>query len=223
MNGYEWDFGVVWDNMPALLSGLLGTLQITGMALVIGLVLGFLIAPLRLSKRRWLRAPASIYINVFRSTPPLVLLFWFFYAFPILIGVRFRPYEAAVITLSLQSAAFFAEVVRAGIQSVERGQWEAGAAIGMRSGIVLRRIVMPQAIKRMVLAFFERAIELFKTTTLVSTIAFADLLYQATVLVNQTFRPFEIYTAVAVAYILIVTVASLGVRTLDRRMARSEA
>lgn len=223
MNGYEWDFGVVVDNLPLLLSGLVGTLQVTIVSLAAGLVLGFLIAPLRLSKRRWLRAPALVYINVFRSIPPLVLLFWFFYAFPILLGVRFRPYEAAVLTLSLQSAAFFAEVVRAGIQSVERGQWEAGAAIGMRPALLMRRIVLPQAIKRMTLAFFERAIELFKTTTLVSTIAFADLLYQATVLVNRSFRPLEVYTAVAVAYILIVTLASLGVRTLEQRMARSEA
>lgn len=223
MNGYQWDFSVVWDNLPMLLSGLAGTLQITLVALVAGLALGFLIAPLRLSKRRWLRTPAVVYINVFRSTPPLVLLFWFFYAFPILIGVRFRPYEAAVLTLSLQSAAFFAEVVRAGIQSVERGQWEAGAAIGMKPRMLMRRIVLPQAIKRMTLAFFERAIELFKTTTLVSTIAFADLLYQATVLVNRTFRPLEVYTAVAIAYIVIVTLASLGVRALDRRMARADA
>lgn len=223
MSGTTWDFSVVWENFPMLARGLVGSLQITIVALLFGLILGLLVAPLRMSALRILRMPANVYINVFRSTPPLVLLFWFFYAFPILIGVRFRPYEAAVVTLSLQSGAFFAEVFRAGIQSVERGQWEASRALGIGYLRMMRRIILPQAFKRMVLAFFERAIELFKTTTLVSTIAFADLLYEATVLVNQTFRPLEIYTAVAAIYILVITAASIGVRGLEQRMARSDA
>lgn len=213
----------MWDNFPALLSGLAGSLQITVLALLFGLIIGLLIAPLRLSSRRWLSAPAVVYINVFRNTPPLVQLFWFFYAFPILFDVSFRPFEAAVLTLSLQSSAFFAEVFRAGIQSIERGQWEASKAIGMGYLTMMRRIILPQAVKRMMLAFFERAIELFKTTTLVSTIAFADLLYQATVVTSQTFRPLEVYTVVAAMYILIITAASLGVRRLEVRMARADA
>ena len=213
----------MWDNFPALLSGLAGSLQITALALLFGLIIGLLIAPLRMSSRRWLSAPAVVYINVFRNTPPLVQLFWFFYAFPILFDVSFRPFEAAVLTLSLQSSAFFAEVFRAGIQSIERGQWEASKAIGMGYLTMMRRIILPQAVKRMMLAFFERAIELFKTTTLVSTIAFADLLYQATVVTSQTFRPLEVYTVVAAMYILIITAASLGVRRLEVRMARADA
>jgi len=213
----------VWDNFPTLLSGLSGSLQITGLALLFGLLIGLLVAPLRMSSRPWLSAPAGVYINVFRNTPPLVQLFWFFYAFPILFDVSFRPFEAAVVTLSLQSSAFFAEVFRAGIQSIERGQWEASKAIGMGYFTMMRRIILPQAVKRMVLAFFERAIELFKTTTLVSTIAFADLLYQATVVTSQTFRPLEVYTVVAAMYILIITAASLGVRRYEMRLARADA
>ena len=213
----------MWDNFPTLLSGLSGSLQITGLALLFGLIIGLLVAPLRMSSRRWLSAPAGIYINVFRNTPPLVQLFWFFYAFPLLFDVSFRPFEAAVLTLSLQSSAFFAEVFRAGIQSIERGQWEASKALGMGYFTMMRRIILPQAVKRMVLAFFERAIELFKTTTLVSTIAFADLLYQATVVTSQTFRPLEVYTVVAAMYILIITAASLGVRRYEMRLARADA
>lgn len=220
---YAWDFSVVWNNLPMLLEGLRGSLQITGLALLLGLVLGLLVAPSRMSSHPVLRLPAVLYINVFRATPPLVQLFWFFYAFPILIGVRFRPFEAAVLTLSLQSGAFFAEIFRAGIQSVERAQWEASRALGMGYFSMMRRVILPQAVKRMVLAFFERAIELFKTTTLVSTIAFADLLYQATVLTSQTFRPLEIYTAVAVMYFIVITAASFGVRGMERRMARADA
>lgn len=221
MNGYTWDFSVVWQNLPMLLQGLLGSLQITVVALLLGLLLGLLVAPLRMSTLPYLRLPANVYINAFRSTPPLVQLFWFFYAFPILFDVQFRPFEAAVVTLSLQSGAFFAEVFRAGIQSIERGQWEAGKALGMGYVKLMQRIILPQAVKRMALAFFERAIELFKTTTLVSTIAFADLLYQATVLTSQTFRPLEIYTAVALLYFVVITAASLGVRTWEGRLAKA--
>lgn len=220
---YAWNFSVVWRNLPMLLEGLQGSLQITALALLLGLALGLLAAPFRMSSHPLLRLPAVVYINVFRSTPPLVQLFWFFYAFPILIGVRFRPFEAAVLTLSLQSGAFFAEIFRAGIQSVERGQWEASRALGMNYLSMMRRVILPQAVKRMVLAFFERAIELFKTTTLVSTIAFADLLYQATVLTSQTFRPLEIYTAIAVMYFVVITTASVGVRGMERRMSRADA
>ena len=223
MSGYTWDFSAVWQNLPMLLQGLLGSLQITALALLLGLLIGLLVVPLRMNAAPYLRVPAGIYINVFRSTPPLVQLFWFFYAFPILIGVQFRPFEAAVVTLSLQSGAFFAEIFRAGIQSIERGQWEAGKALGMPYLTLMRRIILPQAVKRMLLAFFERAIELFKTTTLVSTIAFADLLYQATVLTSQTFRPLEVYTAVAALYFIIITAASFGVRVWEGRLAQATA
>lgn len=223
MNGYVWDFSVVWQNLPMLLQGLWGSLQITAFALVLGLLIGLMVAPLRMSTIPYVRAASEVYINVFRSTPPLVQLFWFFYAFPILFNIQFRPFEAAVVTLSLQSGAFFAEVFRAGIQSIERGQWEAGKALGMGYFTLMRRIILPQAVKRMMLAFFERAIELFKTTTLVSTIAFADLLYQAKVLTSQTFRPLEVYTAVALLYFVVITVASLGIRVWEGRMAKANA
>jgi polar amino acid transport system permease protein len=107
--------------------GLWHTLQVTGTALAFGVPLGLLLALMRLSPRRWLRWPAGVVIEVFRTTPPLVQLFWFFFALPILIQVEMTPFVAAALTFSIQSAAFFAEVFRGGIVSVERGQWEAAA------------------------------------------------------------------------------------------------
>jgi polar amino acid transport system permease protein len=133
-------------------------------------------------------------IEVFRTTPPLVQLFWFFFALPILIQVEMTPFVAAALTFSIQSAAFFAEVFRAGIVSVERGQWEAGRALGMTRAQTLRRVVLPQAVKRMIPAFMERAIELMKTTTLVATVSYADLLFQANEVAQKTFRPLEVFT-----------------------------
>ncbi len=218
---YQWDVTPVLDNAGLLWQGLLGTLAITGTALAFGLPLGLALALGRLSPRRWLSWPAGFVIEFFRTTPPLVQLFWFFFALPILIDIRMTPYLAAAITFSIQSSAFFAEVFRAGIMSVERGQWEAGRAIGMRRPQVMRRIVLPQAIKRMIPAFTERAIELMKTTTLVATVSYADLLYQANELAQKTFRPIEIFTATAMIYFVVIFGASLVVQAVERRLAVS--
>ena len=136
---HVWNFAPVWANADLLALGLLNTLKVTGAALAFGVPLGLLLALMRLSPRRLLRWPAGAVIEFFRTTPPLVQLFWFFFALPILIGVEMTPYVAAVLTFSIQSAAFFAEVFRGGIVSIERGQWEAARALGMAPRQVMRR------------------------------------------------------------------------------------
>jgi polar amino acid transport system permease protein len=218
---YQWDFTVVWRNSHLLLWGLLGTLKVTGAALVLGLPLGLGVALMRLSPARVVSLPASVFVEFFRSTPPLVQLFWCFFALPILIGVRIDSFQAAVMTLSIQSSAFFAEVFRGGIVSVERGQWEAARALGMTYGQLLQRVVLPQAVKRMIPAFLERAIELMKTTTLVATVAYADLLFEASDIAQKTFRPLEVFTAAAAIYFVVIFAASRLVQVSERRLARS--
>ncbi|WP_333830214.1 amino acid ABC transporter permease [Pararhodobacter sp.] len=218
---YQWDFTPVFANADLLWQGLMGTLAITGTALAFGLPLGLALALGRLSPRRWLAWPAGFVIEFFRTTPPLVQLFWFFFALPILIDIRMTPFLAAAITFSIQSSAFFAEVFRAGIVSIERGQWEAARAIGMKRPQAMRRIILPQAVKRMIPAFTERAIELMKTTTLVATVSYADLLYQANELAQKTFRPIEIFTATALIYFVVIFGLSLIVQAVERRWAIS--
>jgi polar amino acid transport system permease protein len=218
---YQWDFTVVWRNSHLLLWGLLGTLKVTGAALVLGLPLGLGVALMRLSRARVVSLPASVFVEFFRSTPPLVQLFWCFFALPILIGVRIDSFQAAVMTLSIQSSAFFAEVFRGGIVSVERGQWDAARALGMTYRQLLRRVVLPQAVKRMIPAFLERAIELMKTTTLVATVAYADLLFEASDIAQKTFRPLEVFTAAAAIYFVVIFAASRLVQVSERRLARS--
>jgi polar amino acid transport system permease protein len=218
---YQWDFAPVLANADLLWQGLLGTLAITGTALAFGLPLGLALALGRLSPRRWLAWPAGFVIEFFRTTPPLVQLFWFFFALPILIDIRMTPFLAAAITFSIQSSAFFAEVFRAGIVSVERAQWEAARAIGMKRPQAMRRIILPQAVRRMIPAFTERAIELMKTTTLVATVSYADLLYQANELAQKTFRPIEIFTATALIYFVVIFGLSLIVQAVERRLAIS--
>jgi polar amino acid transport system permease protein len=218
---YRWDFAPVLANADLLAQGLSNTLAVTGAALAFGVPLGLLLALMRLSSHASLRWPAGFVIEFFRTTPPLVQLFWFFFALPILVRVEMTPYMAAVITFSIQSSAFFAEVFRAGIVSVERGQWEAAQAIGMNRRQALARIVLPQAVKRMIPAFLERAIELLKTTTLVATISYADLLFQANEVAQKTFRPLEVFTVAALIYFAVIFVASLVVHRVERRLAVS--
>src|SRR5471032_2780476 len=165
---YHWDFTAVLADWPLLVAGLLNTLKVTAVALVFGLALGLMLALLRLSPRRFLSWPAGLVIEVFRTTPPLVQLFWFFFALPLIANIEMTPYLAAIVTFSIQSSAFFAEVFRAGIQSIERAQWDGARAVGMNHAQAMQRIILPQAIKRMIPAFLERSIELMKTTTLVA-------------------------------------------------------
>ena len=218
---YQWDFTPVVANAPLLAQGLVNTLKVTGTALACGLELGLAFALMRLSSRRWLSWPAGFIIEVFRTTPPLVQLFWFFFALPLIVGIEMTPFMAAAVTFSIQSAAFFAEVFRGGIVSIERGQWDGALAIGMSRLQALHRIILPQAAKRMIPAFLERSIELMKTTTLVATIAYADLLFAANEISQKTFRPLETFTVVALIYFVVITAFSLVARAFERRLAVS--
>lgn len=217
----EWNFLAVLADYDLLLLGLLNTLKVTGMALVFGVPLGLTLALFRLSTFRPLSAVAAFIVEFFRATPPLVQLFWFFFALPILIDVRMTPYIASIVTFSIQSSAFFAEIFRAGILSIDKGQWEGASAIGMTYRQTLRRVILPQAVKRMIPAFMERSIELLKTTTLVSTVAYADLMFQANDLAQKTFRPLEVYTVVAVMYFVLIFVFSQISIWVERRLAES--
>ncbi len=218
---YTWDFTPVVANAGVLAQGLVNTLQLTGTALLFGVPLGLLLALLRLSGRAWLSMPAGFIIEFFRTTPPLVQLFWFFFALPMLVQVEMTPFVAAALTFSIQSSAFFAEVFRGGIVSIDRGQWEASRAIGMTHGQAMRRIILPQAVRRMIPAFMERSIELMKTTTLVATVSYADLLFQANEVAQKTFRPLEVFTVTALIYFVVIFAASLVVQQLERRLAVS--
>lgn len=217
---YRWDFGSVFGHLDLLLVGLFGTVKIALISIVLGVVVGALLAAMRLSPNRWLRAPATAFVEFYRNTPPIVHFFWFFYALPILIGLSLDPYAAAVLALSTQSGAFYAEVFRGGILSIERGQWEGARSLGMTNAQALRRVVVPQALRRMIAPFIERSFELTKTTALASTLAYAELLYQAQQVNSITFRPMEVYTTIAVMYFLLLFTASMLARIAERRLAQ---
>jgi polar amino acid transport system permease protein len=217
----RWDFTSVLVNTDALLAGAVGTVRIFAICLVLGLSFGLVVGLGRYAHTKWLYLPATAFVEFFRNTPVLVQILWFYFAMPLLVPFSISPLAAAALGISLNSAAFSAEVYRAGIQSIERGQWDGARAIGMTHTQALQRIILPQAVKRMIPAFMERAIELMKTTTLVATIAYADLLFAANEVSQKSFRPLETYTVVALIYFVVIFLASQLARLLELRLARS--
>jgi polar amino acid transport system permease protein len=155
---HRWDFATVFANWEALAVGALGTLRIFAICLVLGLSLGLVVGLGRYAHRRVLYYPATAFVEFFRNTPVLVQILWFYFALPILVPFEISALTAAVLGISLNSAAFSADLYRAGIQSIEPGQWDGGRALGMTYPQVMRRIILPQAVKRMVPALTNRAI-----------------------------------------------------------------
>ena len=218
---YNWDFNSILLNWDVLAYGLLVTMQISAITLIAGLGLGFILGLGRYSRLQIFRLPSSVFVELFRNVPALVVIIWFFFAFPIIIGLMIQAFLAATLTLAIVAAAFYAEIFRAGINSIERGQWESASALGMTRLELLRRVILPQAIKRMIPAFLERTIELLKTTPLMAAVAYSDLLFQAMDIAQKTFRPLEVLTVVAGIYFMMIYPTSLGVRKLERKLAKS--
>jgi len=216
---YAFDFALVVETFPILMRGFVVTLELWLPSLAIGLAGGLVLALARLSHSRVLRGGSLVYIELFRDTPVLIQLIWFYYAFPILIGVQLSPFTAALLALALNTSAYGAEIFRGGIQSIARGQWEGAKALGMRHADVLRRIVLPQVFKLMLPAFTNRAVEVAKMSSLASVLSVHELMYQGRLLSSTYYRPFEILTTVAVVYFVLIYPATFLSMTLERRMA----
>jgi polar amino acid transport system permease protein len=219
---YQWDFSFLWSYRWLFVNGTLVTLVFTVGIVVLGLAVGLLAGLCRLSRFAPLRWVAQGYVEVFRCTPVLVQLVWFYYALPILTGIEMSATTAAVLALSLYGGAFYSEIVRGGILSIEPGQTEAALALGMTPGQSMRRVVLPQALKRMVPPLMNQSIIQLKNTSLVSVLAVPDLLYQGQAVAHDSYRPLEIYTLVAVIYFLILFPLTLLVGRLERRLARAD-
>jgi len=177
VSGYAWDFSFLWAYRGLILAGLGVTIAYTIGTILLGLAMGLVAGLLRLSRNPVITAPLVAYVEIFRCTPLLVQIVWFYYAPPVVLGIDIPAHVAAVLVLSLYTGAFYAEIIRGGVNSIERGQWDAARAIGMRRGQVMRHVILPQAVKRMIPPFMNQSIIQLKNTSLVSTIAVADLLY----------------------------------------------
>ncbi|WP_029009773.1 amino acid ABC transporter permease [Azospirillum halopraeferens] len=219
---YHWDFQVVVQSWDLFLIGLWLTLLYTVGSIVLGVVIGLLVCFARLSDFAVVRIAARSYQEIFRCTPLLVQILWFYYALPLLIGVSIDNSVAAILTLSLYVGAFYAEIFRGGIASIERGQHEAAAALGMSGGQAMRRIILPQAAKRMLPAFINQSVIQFKNTSLISVISVGELAYMAAVVNGETYRPLEAYTVVAVLYFLLLFPLTQMADRLERHLRVSD-
>ena len=218
----RWDFSSVLANTDALLVGAVGTLRIFAICLVLGLGLGLFVGFGRYARSRWLYLPATVFVEFFRNTPVLVQIIWFYFGLPILLPVQVAPLTAAVLGISLNSAAFSAEIYRGGIQSIDRGQWDGAKALGMAWGQAMRRIILPQAIKRMIPALTNRGIEIFKMSTLASVVAYVELLQQGKLIASLHFNPIEAYTTIAVIFLVILWPMVQFSYFMERRLRRDE-
>jgi len=195
------------------------TLAYTAGTISIGLIIGLLVGLGRLSKSRLVNFPLIAFIEVFRCTPLLVQIVWFYYALPVLLGVQIPAVAAAVMTLSCYTGAFYAEIFRGGIVSIESGQWDAARALGLRRWAMMRWVILPQAVRRMIPPFVNQSITQLKNTSLVSTIAVPDLLYNGTLITADTYRPLEVYTVVAVIYFALLFPSTMLAQWYERRLA----
>ncbi len=213
----NWDFAVVLQHLPFLLLGVRTTIVVTVLAMAIGAAVGLVIALLRMSGVRVVEVLAGLYIDLWRSTPLLVQLLWVFYALPMVMGYSLEPFPAGVLTLSLHVSGPLAEVYRAGILSIATGQRHAAAALGMTPAQAFRRVVLPQAVTRMLPPLASQFIGLFKDSALVAMISLRELMFQAQSLANFTLRPFEILSAAAVIYMVLTLPQAMLVNWLHRR------
>jgi polar amino acid transport system permease protein len=217
---YEWSFGFLLQYSRLIAVGTAYTIGFTVATAVTGFAVGCVVAVASLSNVRLISAPLVMLVEVFRCTPVLVQLVWIYYALPVLIGVELSPAVAAFIALSFYGGAFYSEIIRGGIASIEPGQWDAGRALGMRRFELMKRIVMPQALKRMIPPLVNQAVLQLKNTSLLSVLAVPDLLYQGQLITSATYRPLETYTMIAVIYFIILFPMTRVARVLETRLAR---
>ena len=215
--GYQWSFGFLWRYTGLFWTGIQVTLAYTVGTIALGLIIGLALGLARLINWRIVAVPVTAFIELFRCTPLLVQIVWFYYALPVILGVDVPRVVAATLVLSLYTAAFYAEIFRGGIVSIEQGQWDAARALGLRWGPMMRRVILPQAVRRMVPPFMNQSIIQLKNTSLVSTIAVPDLLYQGSLVISDTYRPLEVYTVVALIYFALLFPATRLVQWWERR------
>jgi len=213
---YRWDFGWVWTFRAALLDALWVTIELNLLILVFGTIAGFLVWRARASRFRLLRLSAVAYIDLLRTLPVLVLLVWFFYCVPILLGgIRLGPMVSAVIVLSLNLSAFTAEIIRAGIDGVPVGHVESARACGLSAHQTLRRIVLPIAFRNMVPPMVGQYINSVKLSVLASIIAVPELLQKTVDISSRVYRPLEFYTVLAALFLLLLLPGTILSRRLE--------
>ncbi len=213
--GFNWS--LILDNLPLLLQGALVTVKITTMSVGCGFFIGMLVALANLSNLKIVRLLARCYVDIIRGTPLLVQIVLIYFALPMIIGSRIDPFVAAVTACSINSGAYVSEIFRAGIQSIDKGQMEAGRSLGLSWAQTMRYIIMPQAFKAIIPPLGNEFIAMLKDSSLVSVIGFEELTRRGQLIIAKTYASFEIWGTVAVIYLIMTVSISQLVAYLERR------
>jgi len=224
-SGFEWSWYLLdpntikgLTNLKFLISGFGITIYISVISIILSIILGFLVALPSLAKSKFLTCFNIFYVEIVRAIPLLVLILWIYYGLPIMLGISFSPFVSGIIALTISESAFQAEIFRAGINSVTKGQHEVAASLGMNFLNKMRLVIMPQAIKTVLPALANQFVYVLKMSSLVSIIGIGDLTRKANELVVTTYRPLEIYTFLILEYLVLILVVSYWVRKLEKNL-----
>ncbi|MDD2603577.1 MAG: amino acid ABC transporter permease [Desulfobacteraceae bacterium] len=214
------DTGVIIRNFGFMMGGLGLTLQLAAITIVGGLILGILLALARLSSRFWLYWPATAYIHFFRGLPLILVIFWLYFLFPVITGKPVNAYVAAIVSFVVFEAAYFAEIVRAGIQSIPRGQTMAARASGLSARDTAMYVILPQALRNMVPALVTQAVVIFQDTSLGYVIGLREFLRRVNLVDAREARSVELYLFAGLVYFAICSAGSLASQRLEKGRQR---
>ena len=218
----SFDFSLIWNSLPLLLAGAGVTIEITAIAVGLGFIFGLITSVCRLSGVKVLQVIAVCYVNIIRGTPMLVQIFLIYFALPMVIGERINPFVAAVAACSINSGAYVSEIFRAGIQSVDKGQMEAGRSLGLSWMQTMRYVILRQAFKHVIPPLGNEFISMTKETSLVSVIGFEELTRRGQLIIAKTYGSFEIWLTVAAIYLVMTLTIARLVSYLERRFATDD-
>ncbi|HWJ79998.1 MAG TPA: amino acid ABC transporter substrate-binding protein/permease [Niallia sp.] len=216
-------FGLLKDSMPSLLSGLKMTLILTVVSLIIATIVGIIFGLFRIAKNKVLRAIAVIYIDVFRGTPLIVQAFFIYFGIPAALDFRISAVAAGLITLSLNAGAYMAEIVRGGIQSVDKGQMEAARSLGLPYGKAMRKVVLPQAIQLMIPSFINQFVITLKDTSILSIIGINELTQSGKIIIARNLESFQMWLIVGIIYFIVIIILTKVSNVLERRIKHGQA
>ncbi len=215
------DWSVIPENLPFLMNGLWMSVKLAAITVGLSFPLGCVIAVGRISKRRWLRFPSAALVNMLRSNPLILIVFWFFFLVPILTGKPIGDFMSVLAAFVVFFSAYFAEIVRSGIQSVGRNQIQAGLSTGLTYGQSMRLIVLPQALRSMLPALVTECIIVFQGTTIAYVVGMSEFLHSTFVVTERTVRPVELYLFAAGVYFVVSFSGSLLARRLEKKAIRA--
>lgn len=214
---YTWQFGFVWKYKNIILGGIAGTFEITFWAFLFATIVALNLCLMSLSHLKIFKYPAIAYVETCRAIPTLVGIVWVYYSLPIFTSVSLAGNASAIIGLTILRSSYMAEVFRAGIQSIDKGQMESARAIGMSYLLAMRRIILPQAVRRMIPPFMNQFVTLLQLTSVASIISATEILHEANEVIQLTFRPLEVYTLVALLYFVLIFPIARFSRFLEKK------